>query len=129
MIGRITKRNSVVGKLKMPDKPILWETLLPMTLRACQTGKHAELILVLTTCNYGLLVQVLIIRLTKEFSPTKNYHNVTASPPIGRSLVSNVPASYVDGMFGKLSLSQLPSLICRSQYTSYSLSLRSDPSW
>jgi hypothetical protein len=126
MIGRITKRNSVVGKLKMPDKPILWETLLPMTLRACQTGKHAELILVLTTCNYGLLDQVLIIRLTNEFSPTKNYHNVTASPPIGRSLVSNVPASYVDGMF---SLSQLPSLICRSQYTSYSLSLRSDPSW
>lgn len=97
---------------------------MPMTLRASQTGKHVELILVPTTCNYSLLDQVLIILLKslfsaqEEFSTTKNYHNITASPLMGRNLVS-MP---LEGA-GKLSLIQLPSLICRSQYASYSLSL------
>lgn len=37
-----------------------------MTLGACHTCKYAELILMPTTCKYGLSDQVLIIPLSKE---------------------------------------------------------------
>src|SRR5271156_4229916 len=77
-----------------------WETLLPMTLRACHTCKHAELILVPTTCKYGLSDQVLIIPLTKEplwcaervqsYTELSQYHCL--SNPVGRTLVSTSEA-------------------------------------
>jgi hypothetical protein len=103
-----------------------------MTLRACHTCKHAELILVPTTCKYGLSDQVLIISLTKEplwcaervqsYTELSQYHCLSTRRA---NFSLHVLTSDVDGRFRKLSLSQLPGgLIGRSQHASYSLSLK-----